>query len=272
MAGTDRASDAVDWLGDRLAVAPEDRPGPIDWFDHPRAVTVVVTIALAGLVYGWAQLVGVGVSVGFLLIDLPQPVVIGVLLLAIEIGGFGVASLVYVLVRNLDRAQLRLRLPGLYDLAWIVVGTGTAVIVIIAVGLIAVAFGVQPSSHEIQQIGEDSPAVFLVGALLSIPVIGAMEELFYRGIVQGTLDAVLPVPAAIGIASVCFALVHIPSYLFSEGATLGGATVSIAVLVLLGVVLGTSYELSDNLVVPIVIHGAFNAFQFLLAFLRMTIV
>ena len=69
---------------------------------------------------------------------------------------------------------------------------------------------------------------------------------------------------AILLASGLFAVPHV----FSLSGQ--GKVVSVSIVFLLALVLGVSYEYSDNIVVPSVIHGTFNAVQFGGAYLLST--
>jgi len=67
--------------------------------------------------------------------------------------------------------------------------------------------------------------------------------------------------SAVGVAAVIFAVVHFIAYL--DPANIPGTVVTIFLLVLpLGAILGVVYEYSDNLVVPALAHGLYNAITF----------
>jgi membrane protease YdiL (CAAX protease family) len=94
------------------------------------------------------------------------------------------------------------------------------------------------------------PAAFLL--------IGPGEELLFRGVVQGTLRRAFdPVPA-IAIAAAVFAAIH---YFALAGPSVGRVA-TIGVLFLPSLVFGAVYEYTDNLVVPSLIHGAYDATLF----------
>ncbi|MFC7007671.1 CPBP family intramembrane glutamic endopeptidase [Halalkalicoccus salilacus] len=99
---------------------------------------------------------------------------------------------------------------------------------------------------------------------LSILLVGPGEELLFRGIIQQLLRIRFGVPVGITIASVIFAVAHVGSL------TGEGLVATLATYVVLSLILGVSYEYSENLVVPATIHGLFNAIQFLALYWSIT--
>ena len=124
--------------------------------------------------------------------------------------------------------------------------------------------GFDHASNQIIEIGRQGPTVFLVLIPLSFLLVGPGEELLYRGVIQGTLrESFHPARASV-LASLIFAMVHVFSL---QGS---GKLVYIGVVFTLALVLGAAYELTDNLAVPALIHGAYNAAQFGLAYYTVT--
>lgn len=73
------------------------------------------------------------------------------------------------------------------------------------------------------------------------------EEVFFRGILQSAVRNMTRSPrAAILVASVVFAAVHLSQ------------PHAIPALLFLGVSLGTAYERTGSLLVPVIVHAAFN--------------
>ena len=90
---------------------------------------------------------------------------------------------------------------------------------------------------------------------LAIAVIGApiVEEIYFRGLLQGGLSTWLGVPAGIAIQGLLFAATH-----YQIDATgLENATIFFAILAA-GVVLGIAYHLTGRLGTSIVGHSLFN--------------
>jgi membrane protease YdiL (CAAX protease family) len=113
-------------------------------------------------------------------------------------------------------------------------------------------FDVAPSQNPaVDPTGRNS-AYFLLMIPVSLLVVGPGEELLVRGGIQGLLKrAYGPWPAILG-ASALFGSLH-----YIGGGT--GALAYVLLSFLLGTLLGYMYEYTDNLVVPAVAHGGYNA-------------
>lgn len=101
--------------------------------------------------------------------------------------------------------------------------------------------------------------------------VGPIEEFAFRGYFQNKFVALFDggsdrTRKAVGIlvATVIFALWHIPQRLVVQGLSLPNLAPSLAALVALGLLFGVIYELTRNVVFTGVLHGTFN-FQPILA-------
>ena len=134
-------------------------------------------------------------------------------------------------------------------------------------GFVRSQLAVDTGTNSAVEVATQAPDVLLVLVPASILLIGPGEELLFRGVVQGRLREVMgPVPA-VGLASVIFAGLH--WFALTGGSTAGNALV-IAILTVPALVFGATYEYTDNVVVPSLIHGLYNAtlFTLLYVFLR----
>ncbi|MWV63733.1 CPBP family intramembrane metalloprotease [Halorubrum sp. JWXQ-INN 858] len=140
----------------------------------------------------------------------------------------------------------------------------TALVVGGAVGLLALQYGALLVLAEVGlTTGENRATVaagdpvpyYLAMIAVSLLVVGPIEELLFRGVVQGGLRRAFDAGPAILIASLVFGVIHLPSI---EGA-LPEQLAYVGVVVLLGCVLGLLYERTGNVVVPGLAHGAYNA-------------
>ncbi|MEM4780382.1 MAG: type II CAAX endopeptidase family protein [Halalkalicoccus sp.] len=222
----------------------------------------VLLIGFAGFALGTLlALVSVGVLgvIGINVLDRPVlQIVISVVTL--QGLGFGSVALFYLTTREDGFSLLRVSMPGLRDLAWIVGGLVALFLALIGVNLVQTTFGIESADHGLVELGAQNPELLLVLVPLSILLVGPGEELLFRGIIQQLLANRFGVALGIGIASVIFAVAHV-------GALTGeGMLATLVTYVVLSIILGVSYEYSDNLVVPAVIHGLFNAIQFLLLY------
>lgn len=101
----------------------------------------------------------------------------------------------------------------------------------------------------------DPVTYYLVMIAVSLLVVGPVEEVLFRGVVQGGLRRAFDAAPAILLASLAFGLVHLPSV----SGTPAERWSYVAVVVALGCVLGVLYERTDNIIVPGLAHGVYNA-------------
>jgi membrane protease YdiL (CAAX protease family) len=177
---------------------------------------------------------------------------------------FGTFALGYLASTDRGVGFVRARLPTLRDLGWSVGGLLALFAGLIALSVLFSALGIQSATNTVEQLGQQNPTIFLLLVPLSFLFIGPGEELLYRGVVQGRLREAFGPWVAIGVASFIFAVVHVFSL---QGQ---GKIAYIAILLVLSPILGLAYERTENLVVPSLIHGAFNAVQFYVAYLGAT--
>lgn len=235
---------------------------------HSRIRSVVAAI---GLTYGSTIIGSVVVAVAATLlavfgIDVTARPSLRLMLSTILLQGvtFGGLAVLYLRFRDLGFDFVPLTMPDRRDVAVTIVGIVTLLGLLVVASTIISSLGLQSAQNQIVTIGQQNPAVFLLLVPLSFLVVGPGEELLYRGLVQGTLRETLHPARAIVLASALFASIH----LFSL--TGEGKLVYVGIAFVLALVLGASYEYTDNLAVPAVIHGAYNAVQFGSAYLTAT--
>lgn len=194
--------------------------------------------------------------------DLAVGLVLSVVGLAI---GFAVTAAAYLKYRNLDISYLRIQFPTGRDLGLVVLGTivllGLALVLGVLVELLPVS---EPSDHQVIELAEERPEAMLVMVPMSILFIGPGEELLFRGVIQTRLVGVYGELTGIAVTSAVFAIAHVPAY-FGEGVGL-----SLTILFSLSLVIGWLYEYTDNLVVPALVHGLYNAVLFAGVYVHLT--
>lgn len=228
---------------------------------------IVKTLAMAGL--GWsAPLLGFGIAaiIGIVLalagVDvqrLSQAPLAQVVLnaVALQILAMGSLAYAYLRYRNWSLRDVRVAAPDATDAALVVVAPPILYGAATGLELLATRLGIEPQEHGVIGGALGDPLVALTFAALSLLVIGPIEELLYRGIIQTSLrDAFGPI-AAIAIAGAIFALMHLPTYAMA-GLTAGTAA-SLGAVFVLGVGFGAIYEYRRNLVVAALVHGLYNA-------------
>ncbi|GAB3421254.1 CPBP family intramembrane metalloprotease [Haloparvum alkalitolerans] len=177
---------------------------------------------------------------------------------------FGGLSILYLRFRDLDFEFVSLSIPDRRDVAVTIGGVGTLLGLLIVASRVISSLGLESAENQVVTVGQQNPTAFLILIPLSFLLVGPGEELLYRGLVQGTLRETLHPTRAIVLASALFASIH----LFSLSGE--GKLVYVGIAFVLALVLGATYEYTDNLVVPALIHGAYNAIQFTSAYLTAT--
>ncbi|QAU13817.1 CPBP family intramembrane metalloprotease [Halorubrum sp. BOL3-1] len=108
--------------------------------------------------------------------------------------------------------------------------------------------------------GGDPVTYYLAMIAVSLLVVGPVEELLFRGVVQGGIRRAFDAVPAVLIASLAFGLIHLPAV----SGTTAEQWAYVGVVVVLGSVLGALYEWTDNVVVPGLVHGVYNAVTYVM--------
>lgn len=106
--------------------------------------------------------------------------------------------------------------------------------------------------------------VLLAG--LSLVVIAPTEELLYRGVVQASLYDVTSRRRAVVVASVPFALAHVPT-VYADTSEPSAVGLSLAAIFGLSLVFGWLHARTDGIVAPTAVHGGYNCLVFCLLYL-----
>lgn len=225
--------------------------------------------------YGTAVLAfGIGIVFTALLANVYYSVVgsfgplatLGISLVALQGLAFPLTAWLYLRRRGLDWSFVPTSVPSLRDLGWVLGTYLGAFVGIIVVGIVLQSLNVQTASNEAATTALQNPEIIPLLIPLQFLLVGPGEELLFRGIVQGTLRNHFSATAAIFLASLAFAPAHIL-------ALTGGVTAivaSIGVLFLPSLLFGYAYERTENLVVPALAHGCYNATLFGLMYVAVT--
>jgi hypothetical protein len=227
-----------------------------------RSVAVALAVAVVGIVAGTALVLGVltAVRAGGVRIT-PMALIVASLILLQGVA-FGGVALGYLRFRGLATNYLGIRVPSLQEVGAVVVGYVVAIVVALS-GAIAVSVtGVQAGSNQAAELGARNPEVLLLLIPASFLIIAPGEELLFRGVVQNRLRESFSAVPGIAIASAIFASIH---FVALSGGT-GARLVSIVILFFPSLVFGAVYEFTKNLVVPTLVHGAYNATLFTLLY------
>lgn len=176
----------------------------------------------------------------------------------LQVLGFGGVTVLYLRTRSVDwRSYLRLggvsEMTAFYGAA---VGLVLMVVTVLATGVFHL-LEIEPAESPVAVAEEPlfHVGLFVLSTFVAVP----LEETFFRGILQRRLEEQFHAALAIGVASVLFVLIHTG---VSVGS--GGGLIVFGLYFSFGVVLGTSYYLTEDLFVPIIGHAIFNGVQILL--------
>ncbi|MFT4921107.1 MAG: membrane protease YdiL (CAAX protease family) [Haloarculaceae archaeon] len=237
--------------------------------DRSAAVTSTVTaigLTFGSYVAGAIVIVLTGMLLGQVGISLAERPGLRLLASTVLLQGvtFGGIALVYLTVRDTEPGFVSVSVPDLRGTITTFVGILVLIALLVTTSWVLSTFGLEAAQNQVVEIGQQNPKVFLLLVPLSFLLVGPGEELLFRGLVQGTLRESLSPVRAIVLASALFASIH----LFSLSGE--GKLVYIGLVFVLALVLGGIYEYTGNLTVPALVHGAYNAVQFAVAYLNAT--
>jgi membrane protease YdiL (CAAX protease family) len=220
---------------------------------RPFAVYAAFGLSLLSLLLG--QSISL-VAVVVLGVDVPAEVLLPVLFV-VEYLGAVVVALGFLYVTRRGFAYLDPHIPSLRDIGAIAVGLLALFALWAASILVIEGLGLPSAEHALFDPEENDPRLLLLLVPLVLLVNGPVEELLYRNVVQKYLDEQFSTAVAIVVASVVFAVAHIPAYLTAASGPLA-IGVTLGLLFGLSCVLGTLYVRTRNLVVVAAVHGLYN--------------
>lgn len=178
--------------------------------------------------------------------------IIGVLTL--QVLGFGIGAAVILRGRDDPREYLRIGSVDQWTLFY-GAAVGLALMVLVVTATVAFTlFDVEPAESAVG--ASPDPWFYLLLFVVSTFVAVPMEELFFRGVLQRSLEPFWSPAVAIVIPSLLFVTIHT-----SVTVGTGGERIVVGLFFSLSVVLGLSYYLTENLWVPIIGHAIFNGSQ-----------
>ncbi|WP_459193893.1 CPBP family intramembrane glutamic endopeptidase [Halosimplex sp. J119] len=244
------------------------------------ALVSAIGLGAGGLLLGFA-LVTVTVAVLILGLNVEPSPTMQIVLSLIFIQGIGCAgvAVAYLKLRPIVGPKIRSLLgfgglparfdidaavPSLRQVLIIVVGYVLALGGAFAGSILITLLQVNPGTNQAAEMGLENPEVLLVLIPASILIIGPGEELLFRGVVQGRLREVFDPVLGVLLPSAVFAGLH---WFALSGGSPTGNLVALGILVGPALVFGAAYEITDNIVVPALIHGIYNATLFTMLYL-----
>ncbi|MFC3478457.1 CPBP family intramembrane glutamic endopeptidase [Halobacterium litoreum] len=233
-----------------------------------RAVLAAFGIALLGFVLALpAGLVVANAYVALTGNELGDVAVLGVSMISLQGVAFPLAAWLYIRYRGLSWEYVPFDVPDLSDAKYLFGGWILAFVAanVFAQILIAV-LSTEPAANTGATTALQNPGIIPYLAVLQILLIGPGEELLFRGVIQKRLREQFSAWPAILLASATFAPAHILA--LSGGPV--AAAITISVLFVPSVVFGYAYEKTQNIAVPALAHGLYNATLFTLMYIAVT--
>ena len=193
-----------------------------------------------------------------------------------SVAGYGLsvisqgAAFITVTILYLNSQDLRkivpVETPNTDDVRWMIGGFILIVLIASAAGIIVETLGVETAENQITEVGDKNPTLYLLLIPLSFIAVGTSEELLFRGLVQKRLEPFFGTGGAVVAGCSIFAAAHV----FALQGTIAGIMTTIGVLFVVSTVFGVAYAATDNILVPIFIHGAYNATIFAMLYIAAT--
>ncbi|WP_415381704.1 lysostaphin resistance A-like protein [Halosimplex sp. TS25] len=252
-----------------------------EWSPLRAAVALVSAVGLGagGLLLGFALVtLTLAVLVVGLGLELPDTAQIVLSLVFVQGVGCAGVAFAYLKLRPIVAPKIRSLLgfdgvPGPFDIDAAVPSLRQVAIVVggyvLALGgafagsILITLLQVDTGTNQAAEMGMENPAILLILIPASILIIGPGEELLFRGVVQGRLREVFGPVSGVLIPSAVFAGLH---WFALSGGSPTGNLVALGILVGPALVFGAAYEVTDNIVVPALIHGIYNATLFSLLY------
>ena len=214
------------------------------------SIVVIFAALIVASIFA-TSLTALGVELGLFSADSTAERVTSTIL---QFVGFLLAAVGYLAVTN-EWEILRIDTPSLQDVG--LIASSAVALLALQYGLLFVLSQIGLSTGQNQAtVPTGDPVVYYLALIVvSILVVGPAEEVLFRGVVQGGLRRAYSAGPAILIASALFGLVHV----FAVLGTLDQQLTYAAVALMLGVGLGLLYEYTDNILVPSLAHGLYNA-------------
>jgi len=261
-----------------MATATRDRP-ILQAFQYGFTLFSALSLGVIGLGFGSILLLTIAFSLSLgagVQITQVQTLVLG--LITVQGIGCPVIAYTYIKLRPAIRAKLRevfsysadsdefeigVSVPSFREVGIVVLGYASAmgglVVVATVITTLVSIFGIETATNQAAEVGMENPDVLLLLIPASFLLIGPGEELLFRGVVQGRIRDYFGPISGVAIASVIFAGIHYPAL---SGGSVTGKLVAVSALLIPSLILGATYEYTDNIVVPSLIHGAYNATLF----------
>lgn len=231
-----------------------------------RLVAVCFGLALCGILAGGVILLGLGFTL-FVVLDVSITPLsqLALSLVAVQGLGFPLVAILYFRYKGRSlRSFVPVAVPSLRELGITIAGWVAAIVITPVVATVVIAVvNQQPASNAAGETAQQNPEIIPLLIPLVFLLNAPGEELLFRGVIQGLLRERFSAWAAIALTTAAFAPLHIVALIGSPTAAL----LTIVIISVPSIVFGTTYELTDNLVVPSLVHALFNSTLFAAVYL-----
>jgi len=232
-----------------------------------RAVLVAFAVALLGFVLAVpAGILVAGVYTAVTGNQIGAVASLGVSMVSLQGIAFPAAAWMYVRRRGLSWDYVPVDVPDLGDLKYVVGAYVTAFVALYAISIVLTLTSTEAASNTGATTALEHPEIIPFLIPLQLLLIGPGEELLFRGVIQRRLRERFAAWPAIIVASLAFAPAHVIA--LSGGPT--AVLVSISVLFVPSILFGYTFERTNNLAVPALTHGLYNATLFALMYVAVT--
>lgn len=226
-----------------------------------RLLATCYGLAIGGMLLGIAILLAVALVTVFVLgIAISPSASLVLSLVAIQGIAFPGIAILYFRQRERSlREFIPVAVPNLKQVGIIIAGwLGALVLLNVGATVVIRLLETEPAGNAAGEIAAQNPEFipFLIPLVFLLNAPG--EELLFRGVIQGLLRERFGPVGAILLATSAFAPIHITALIGSFQAAL----VTIVLLSIPSIVFGAVYEWTDNIVVPTLVHGLYNATLF----------
>ncbi|MWV41881.1 type II CAAX endopeptidase family protein [Natrialba sp. INN-245] len=197
-------------------------------------------------------------------------------LMVLNFLGFALAGGIYLAATDRGWAYVDWRTPTKRGWLYVLAGIVGSIAFYVVVSLLIQTLSLPTTENQVMEYIAGDQTMILVMILIVFFFNAPAEEFLFRNVIQKRLYAAFSRYQAVAVASLIFALVHVPAYLAATGDLLSigpeallASAVSLAVVFGGSLIFGYLYAETDNLVVPTAAHAAFNAFQFGLLYLAL---
>jgi hypothetical protein len=177
-------------------------------------------------------------------------------------------SLVLILayLRTTDRMSfIHTKKPSVSTLSFAIGGLAILLLSNAILSQLFSILGISIGTNTAVDSAVENSAYYLYMITVMIFFVGPVEELIFRGISQGSFREYFSVHTSVIVTSVLFGLIHFPSIESQSPVEIGSY---VLITVVLGIVLGYVYEKTEDILVPILMHGIYNSVLLLFLYFR----